>query len=42
MGTEILAGCREAAGEKETGNTEVNGATELTIEAISCLNRNRS
>ena len=35
MGAEILAECRKAAGEKETSDTEVNSAAELTIEAIS-------
>jgi transposase-like protein len=35
MGAGILAECRKAAGEKETGDTEVNSAAESTIEAIS-------
>jgi transposase-like protein len=34
MGSEILAECRKAAGEKETGDTGVNSGTELTIDAI--------
>lgn len=29
MGTEILAECRKASGEKETDDMEVNSATEL-------------
>jgi transposase-like protein len=34
MGAEILAECRKVAGEKETGDTGVSSATELTIDAI--------
>jgi hypothetical protein len=34
MGPEILAECRKAAGEKETGDTEVTSGAELTIDAI--------
>jgi putative transposase len=34
MGTEILAECRKAAGEKETDDAGVNTGTELTIDAI--------
>jgi hypothetical protein len=34
IGTEILAECRKASGEKETRDTEVKNGAELTVDVI--------